>query len=80
MLGVVIMKKILCVVKHSESKTAWNITGSVIVGNYKIARIPYIANEGNNFEISNTIRKFEALEIANFICYCLNNADKIKPN
>lgn len=49
MLGVVIMKKILCVVKHSESKTAWNITGSVIVGNYKIARIPYIANEGNNF-------------------------------
>jgi len=30
-------------VKHSESKNAFNVVGTVLGGNYKIARVPYFA-------------------------------------
>lgn len=29
-------------VKHSESKTAWNVIGTVLGGKYKVARCPYV--------------------------------------
>lgn len=44
--------------KHSESKSAWNVVGSKLGGRYKIARLPYFIqpdlleewNEGEKFE------------------------------
>ena len=33
-------------VKHSESKTAFNVIGTVWGGKYKIARCPYVIDEG----------------------------------
>lgn len=32
-------------IKHSESKDAFNIVGTVVGGHYKIARIPYLVTE-----------------------------------
>jgi hypothetical protein len=32
-------------IRHSESKDAFNIIGTVLGGNYKIARIPYLVTE-----------------------------------
>lgn len=42
-------------IKHSESKDAWNIIGTVLGGKYKIARIPYykdsrLSDSFNDFE------------------------------
>lgn len=61
-------------VKHSESKDAWNVIGTIPGLKYKIARIPYHLT-GN--DIIDTKSKNEALEIAQFISHCFNNADKI---
>lgn len=42
-------------IKHSESKNAWNIIGTKLGGKYKIARVPYIkiANSKLLTEIEN---------------------------
>lgn len=32
-------------IKHSESKDAFNIVGTIVGGHYKIARIPYLVTE-----------------------------------
>jgi len=73
------MNKIKTKVVHSQTKTAWNIVGEQLGTKYKIARVPYYQSEGNDYEIMNTRNKTEALEHAEFISYCFNNADKIKP-
>lgn len=39
------------IVKHSESKLAFNIIGTGLGGKYKIARVPYISTDGRNKEI-----------------------------
>ncbi len=57
-------------VKHSESKTAWNIIGTTFGGKYKIARIPY--HQINKDGQYNTQEKSEALETAKFIAYSIN--------
>ena len=63
-------------VVHSKTKTAWNVIGTVLGCKYKIARIPYYISEG--MEKTNTREKMEALEHAEFISYCLNNAEQIE--
>lgn len=30
-----------CKIKHSESKSAWNVVGTMSGGRYKLARFPY---------------------------------------
>lgn len=69
--------KIKVKVKHSESKTAWNIIGTMLGDKYKIARIPYVKEEGNDWEKHNTKQKEKALNQAEFIAYCFNNSTKI---
>lgn len=32
-------------IKHSESKDAFNIVGTIVGGHYKIARIPYLVTQ-----------------------------------
>ena len=56
-------------IKHSESKTAWNIIGTRLGDRYKIARIPYhqLTDDGEYKEEYNTREKAKALEIAQFI-------------
>lgn len=71
------MKKIKCKVVHSQSKTAWNIVGEELGCKHKLARIPYTILPES--EIISTQNKSEALKHAQFLCYCLNNADKIQP-
>ena len=44
---------------------------------YKIARIPYVKEEGNDWEKHNTKQKEKALNQAEFIAYCFNNSTKI---
>jgi len=56
-------------VKHSESKTAWNVVGCRLGEKYKIARVPYLLI-GN--EIIDTQAKSEALNHALFISDCFN--------
>jgi len=68
------MKTIKTEVKHSLSKKAWNVIGTELGGKFKIARVPYEISEG--MEKMNTRNKAEALEHAEFISYCFNNADK----
>ena len=60
-------------IKHSESKTAWNIIGLKAGAKYKIARVPYYKSEGEDMEIYNTRQKVEALKHAEFIAFCFNN-------
>lgn len=57
-------------VKHSLSKTAWNVVGTQLGEKYKIACVPYFVVEGN--EILTTRNKHEALEHALFISRCLS--------
>ena len=57
-------------VKHSLSKTAWNVVSTQLGEKYKIARVPYLVIEGN--EIVTTRNKHEALEHALFISKCFN--------
>lgn len=61
-------------VVHSESKSAWNVIGTVLNGKYKIARVPYLVT---NNEIINTKEKSEALLHAEFISKCFNKSDEI---
>jgi hypothetical protein len=58
-------------IKHSESKTAWNIIGTIPGTKYKIARVPYL-NISNN-ETLNTKSKSEALKHAEWIAFCFNS-------
>jgi hypothetical protein len=67
--------KLTTKVKHSESKSAWNIIGNMAGAKYKIARVPYLISDS---EILNTREKAEALEHAMFINFCFNNPDKVK--
>jgi hypothetical protein len=62
-------------VKHSQSKNAWNVIGTVLDGKYKFARVPYEVLETS--EILTTRNKAEALEQAMFISWCFCNADKV---
>jgi hypothetical protein len=64
------MESIETKVVHSESKSAWNVIGTIPGGKYKIARIPYYAHEDS--EILTTKNKHEALEHAQFISECFN--------
>lgn len=61
-------------IKHSESKTAWNIVGMELGKKHKIARIPYVLC-GN--EELDTMAKSEALHHAQFIEYCFNYSEQI---
>ncbi|MBS3993140.1 MAG: hypothetical protein KGZ87_05445 [Bacteroidetes bacterium] len=65
-------------IKHSESKTAWNIIGTKLGGKYKIARVPYI--EIANSKSCTEIQKAEALKHAEFISFCFNHSDIILAN
>lgn len=56
-------------VKHSLTKTAWNVCGTNLGGKYKIARVPY--NQIGN-EILDTREKGIALDHAIFISDCFN--------
>lgn len=69
------MQRVQTKVKHSESKTAWNIVGTILGGKYKIARVPYLAVEGD--DILTTLNKAEALEHAQFISKCFNQCDNL---
>ena len=61
-------------IKHSESKKAWNIIGTMPGSKYKIARIPYSVLEDNdNAEMFNTREKAKALEIAQYMVNAINN-------
>jgi len=69
-------------VVHSQTKSAWNVIGTIPGSKYKIARFPYFPT--TNEEATNKDRK-EAFEHAEFVSYCFNNstailADKILDN
>jgi len=53
-------------VKHSESKTAFNVVGTVLGGRYKIARCPYLQSE-KLVDITNSLEKKEAKANARLI-------------
>ena len=59
-------------IKHSESKNAWNIIGTMLGSKYKIARVPYNQEEGSEQEAYNTREKAEALIHAEWITYNFN--------
>lgn len=61
--------------KHSQTKSAWNIIGTIPGDKYKIARIPYSVYD--NEIISNNNRE-EAYNIAEYIETCLNQSDFIE--
>lgn len=65
------MQRIHTKVQHSQSKSAWNIIGTIAGGKYKIARVPYFALEGD--DILTTLNKAEALDHALFISRCLSD-------
>jgi hypothetical protein len=67
--------KLVTKVKHSKSKSAWNVIGETLGAKYKIARVPYFFNDS---EILNTREKEVAFEHAMFISFCFNNPDKVK--
>ena len=68
------MKPIKTKVVHSESKNAWNVVGVTLGDKYKIARVPYDAFDEEDWEAVSTKNKFEALEHAEFISNCFNEA------
>lgn len=57
-------------VKHSETKSAWNIVGTRISEKYKIARLPYVADD--NFPQITTSNRKLAFDTATFLAKCLN--------
>lgn len=57
------------VVVHSKTKPAWNIVGTVIAENFKVARFPYVECGD---EILDTEGKAAALDRAKFCAKCLN--------
>ncbi len=68
------MKQIKTEVKHSESKSAWNVVGTQLGEKYKIARIPHTPHTLPGITDR---ERAEALEYAKYISDCLNNYDKI---
>lgn len=62
-------------IKHSESKSAWNIIGTKLGSKYKVARIPYVVIVGNKTLARN--EKDEAFKIAKYLCFCFNNSKEI---
>lgn len=70
------MKKIHTEVKHSQSKSAWNVVGTELGCKYKIARVPYDIVESS--EIMTTRNKNQAMEHALFISWCFNNQERIE--
>lgn len=67
--------KIKTKVRHSDSKTAWNIVGTKLGGKHKIARVPYVKVKGSI--ILTKRNKEEALKHAEWISFCFNNSDDI---
>lgn len=57
-------------VKHSEHNAAWNVVGTQLGQNYKIARVPYHVVDGS--DMVTTRNKAEALEHAIFIREAFN--------
>ena len=71
---------IKCKVVHSHSKAAWNVIGTTAGLKYKLARVPYVVtcqSDPASVELDARERK-EAMEIAEFICKCLNNRESIE--
>jgi len=66
--------KIKTQVVHSQSKSAWNVIGTVPGCKYKIARVPYIPIANND---ESDLNRIEAYNHAVFISYCFNNSDAI---
>lgn len=58
------------VVKHSKSKSAWNVVNTTLGGKYKIATVPYVQTD--NPQIL-TRERLEAFEHAEFISQSFNN-------
>ena len=63
-------------VKHSQSKTAWNVVSCIPGSKYKIARVPYLAADDD--EIITTRNKAEALEHALYISWCFSNPARVE--
>ena len=62
-------------VRHSLSKNAWNIIGTSLGSKYKIALVPYLKIEGDQF--TTEMQRSEALRHAKFISFCFNNSEAI---
>jgi len=69
------------IVKHSESKNAWNVIGTQLAGKYKIARFPYLHKELNSEEFNmkekyesfaNAIAASKAPNMISLLTKCLN--------
>lgn len=61
------------IVKHSKSKSAWNIVNTTLGEKYKIASVPYI--QADDPQIL-TRERLEAFEHAEFISNSFNNKNK----
>lgn len=61
-------------IKHSETKSAWDICGLKLGGKYKIAIVPYIISE--DADVTAT-QKAEAFQHAEYINWCFNNSEVI---
>ena len=68
------IKNIECEVKHSETKDAWNILGTGLGRKFKIARIPYLFLEDDEFYKG---KRQEALSHAEYIAWALNNSEQL---
>ena len=66
--------KIKTRVIHSQTKSAWNVVGTMPGSKYKIARVPYVCI---SIEKGSDIQRAEAFEHATFISHCFNNSDYI---
>ena len=71
------MENTECKVVHSESKSAWNVVGTVAGGKYKLARVLYNVDSRMSDELNMRERK-EALEIAKFTAQSLKRARDIE--
>ena len=58
--------KYTCVVKHSNSKDAFNVINTKLGANRKVAVVPYV-KEGGNLTMD------EARQDAEFIAFCFNH-------
>lgn len=67
--------KIKTEIKHSQSKSAWNVIGTKLGGKYKIARVPYVKVEDSTFITE--CNSLEAQKHAEYISFCFNNSKKI---
>ena len=72
------MEQIKVEVKHSISKSAWNVVGTKLGGKHKIAICPYETSDTESLTIK---WRLEAFEHAKFICDCFNtNYNSIEPS